>query len=476
LTVYPSKIKLPYRVSRRWREERILAGDLQGPIRQVEIDLDRLDPERRDRALAVWKRVRVHETTDGLEVIGSGLFSADLAERVPAEDPDDDIPFDDPPAAADPVIAKIGRMPELPAPASTGFDVIEAYEPWLGRYVDLSVGALAAFIDKHAPVTDNEEAVKAARVKPDVWRWEIGFRVNDGPVRECVIDGRTDLELLRRCRAAYQRIAAANVGDEMRVTIVARQVVGFDVELDHKPKSKDELVGAYEDHCDRLAEVTLAYKWTTQREKLGFDVEMRRWAFESGSDRLQMGIEDGYRMIPVYLTERIAAEAPGFYAYARENRDGVSWQTRTGPTEPALRWRRVIQEALDSHCPPGMPSAKAEIVWMKTPPIEMCDDGLAWERDYDGDPVHRLEVPFEAIAVPNWLGRYTLLAGVISDEYTVPDYLQLQHVLHPDDYDVDGLPAPPARTGCLGRLQIPIDASDFRPSAGSGAADDDIPF
>ena len=342
--------------------------------------------------------------------------------------------------------------------------MIEAYERWIERYMDLAGGALKAFIDKYAPGSDDE--TEAALVKPDVWRWEIGWRLKYGPVRTCVIDGRRDVELFHRCRGAYQRVAAANVGDNVMSTVVANEVVGEHVELDQKPRRTEELVAAYEDHVDRIAEVTLAHKWTQLRERLGFEVEMRRWAFELGSERLRMGIEDGYRMVPVYLTERIEQEAPDFYAYLPQNRDGVTWQPRTGPTRAALTWRRAIQAALDEHCPPGMASAQAEIVWMKAPPMEMCNQDTVYEERYDGEMFHR-EIPFEAIIVPKWLGRYTLIAGLISEEYTVPDYVLLKYVLHPDGYLLKGLPKPPEGGATIPDCDIPI---------GSGLADDDIPF
>ena len=260
----------------------------------------------------------------------------------------------------------------------------------------------------------------------------------------------------------------------VKAQVTAQEIVGEHVELSHKPTSKEELVTAYEDHCDRVAELILAHVWTQQREKLGFEVEMHRWAFAHGSQRLRMGIEDGYRMVPVYLTERIEREVPGSYAYARENRDGVSWQPRTGPTEVALTWRRAIQAKLDEHRSAGMRAVRAEIVWMKVPPLEMCDDDRAWARDYDGDPYERLEIPFEAIAVPNWLGRYTLLAGVISEEFTVPDYLLLSHVLDPSHYGVEGLPKPPRGGATIPDCHIPTDTGDLVRSR--ARLDDDIPF
>ena len=81
----------------------------------------------------------------------------------------------------------------------------------------------------------------------------------------------------------------------------------------------------------------------------------------AGSERLQIGIGDGYRMVPVYLEERDRAEVPRFYAHLPKKDDEHTWQPRTGPSEEALRLRRAVQERLELHAPPGGPVPDAEI-------------------------------------------------------------------------------------------------------------------
>src|ERR1035438_5485077 len=133
---------------------------------------------------------------------------------------------------------------------------------------------------------------------------------------------------------------------------------------------------------------------------------LRRWAKEQGSDQLNIGIEDGYRMIPQYLLERINAEVPGFYAHLPRDNDDVSWQERTAPSIAALRLRRAVQERLERWCPEKMDPPDAQIVWMKSPPIGMR------EKPEDEDEWYHEDPAFEAIIARNWLGRYTLVAAV----------------------------------------------------------------
>jgi len=462
VATYPPRITLPYRVSRGWREQRILAGDLVTGTHELQIDLDRLDPELRDRAIAVWKRLRLHESA-APEVLGSGILPGDELK----DSPDDVFA----PSAADPVTSRIGSLPELPQPGPA-LELIETYERWIERYLDLAGGALAAWIDKYAPESD--AAADESPLKPDAWRHEIKWRARDQQVRTCVIDGRKDLALFQRARGAWQMAEAAREQADADSVLAVSGVVGNVVEFDRKPESVAELVSGYEELCERRAEVTRAYVWTKARARAGFDVEMRRWAFEAGSERLQMGVEDGYRMIPVYLTERIASEVPGFYAYLPKDRDGVNWQPRTGPTQAALHWRRAVQAKVDEHCPPGMPPTTAEIVWMRNPPEEMCDtDDSSYWRQVGEALFDRNQVPFEAIVVPEWLGRYTLIAGVISEDFTVPDYFLLQYVLDRTEYHVDGVPE---KSHGRTLSDVPIDTGDFEPVVSPGAADDDIPF
>jgi hypothetical protein len=461
MATYPPRITLPYRVSKRWLEERILAGEIVEPRHELTIELDRVDPEFRARAVAISKQVK--PWVAGVEVIGSGIRPGDSF-------PDGS---DDGPSVVDPVEERIGSLPELPEPSFDPMDLIDAYERWIERYQDMAAGALAAWIDRYA---DDDEF--GLVVNADWWLRTIQWRVGDGPTRVCALDGRKDLPLFQRARGAWQAVEVAKAEGDDQAWEAAEEVVGTIVELPRKSADSGELVSAFEDLCERLAELTRAHMWTRQRQREGFDLEMRRWAFEKGSERLQMGIEDGYRMIPVYLTERIALEIPGFYAYLPKQRDGVSWQPRTGPSQAALTWRRAVQEQIDDHCPPGMTSPTAEIVWMKAPPEEMCDtsSGAYWVVDPDGE-YQRRRVPFESIVVPEWLGRYTLIAGLISEAFTVPDYLLLKHVLHPDEYLLKGLPQPPEGGATIPDCDIPIDTGDFDSAPISpGVADDDIPF
>lgn len=139
-----------------------------------------------------------------------------------------------------------------------------------------------------------------------------------------------------------------------------------------------------------------------------FAKEMRRWAKTHGSRRLQMGMEDGYRMVGVYLSERLAIEAPGFYAWLPD--EHVTWKDRTGPTEEALLLRRDVLTR--KPCP--VPDEDIEIVWFKQLPSGMYDSEM-----HEGDN------GCEAIVIPEYLNRYTLIGVVSSDEAPVsPDVLE----------------------------------------------------
>lgn len=149
-----------------------------------------------------------------------------------------------------------------------------------------------------------------------------------------------------------------------------------------------------------------------------FTNEMARWAEEHGSERLRLGLEDGYRMIGVYLAERLAVEAPGFFAWLPDG--SVRWHDRSGPTESALMLRRAVQSRL---CDAGS-EAQAQIVWVKDAP-----DGMWGEEDWGNET-------FEGVVVPGWLNRYTLIGAVTTDEVPVPWPLRTEYVLDPAAYDL----------------------------------------
>jgi hypothetical protein len=196
-----------------------------------------------------------------------------------------------------------------------------------------------------------------------------------------------------------------------------------------------------------------------------FEAEMKRWAKDHGSERLRLGLEDGYRMNSRYLAERIAAEAPGMFAMPSESAK-KGWAIKTAsPSESALRLRRQIAAAMERNAPPnsGGPP-ETEISTVKSPPPEIyradagiqtpfatvgtdlpSRDGWPWELEHNR-PVSLDPIPFEAVVVKNWLGRFHLIGAVDDDRRGAPPGIWA--VPDIDDYRDDGsvLPRDPDET------------------------------
>lgn len=463
MATYPPKLELPYRVSRAWLEERTLVGEVVEPVHRFVIETDQLPTELRDRVAALAKRARPTEwwgpSTETVEVIGSGIDPTDHATAEGGREL----------YATDPIVQKLGEFPELPEPTTEPTALVEAYEAWIARYLDLSMGALAAWIDRWAVDGEPDEDGNAPNGLPMTWwtRW-VPYRV--GTERHTFeVDGRTHLELFHKVSGASQLHSHAQMAAGAEDMKIVLDIVGGPLQLPAKPASAEELVEAYGKHIERIANLAFARHWTRQRQREGFELEMSRWAFEQGSERLRIGINDGYRMIPVYLQERITAEVPGFYAHLPKKDDKHTWQPRTGPSEEALRLRRAVQERLERHAPPGGPVPVAEIGWMKNPPVAICDERHAYDHDDWGNRDDEIrECAFEIIGVKGWLGRYTLIAGVYTQaEDQPPDFLLLKYVLNPTDYELEDMPLPP------GGDSIAQNRKSFAPAS---ASDDDIPF
>lgn len=457
---YPPKLDLPYRVSRAWLEDRTLAGEVVEPVHRFVMESDQLPADLRQRVAALAKRVRPTEwygpPTETVEVIGSGI------------DPEAYTTGDGGRAsyATDPIIEKLGEFPELAEPTAEPTALIEGYEAWISRYLDLSMGALAAWIDRWAVEGEPDENGNAPNGLPISW-WlrRVPYRVGTEP-RTLKVDGRTHLQLFRKVVASAQLYSHAQKAVGREDMSLVLDIVGGSLQLEAKPASAEDLVEAYGKHMERIANLAFARHWTRQRQRAGFDLEMSRWAFERGSERLKIGISDGYRMIPVYLQERITAEVPGFYAHLPKKDDKHTWQPRTGPSEEALRLRRAVQEHLERYAPPGSPVPVAEIGWMKNPPLAMCDERHAYEYDEWGNREEVIkECAFEIIGVKNWLSRYTLIAGVYTlAEDQPPDFLLLRYVLNPTDYGLQDLPLPPGGDSMAQNRRI------------GTVSDEDIPF
>jgi hypothetical protein len=428
LTAYPPKLILPYRVARPWLEQRTLAGEIVAPVQRLTIDCELLDASARLSAARVTKRIDAtafDARAAPIFVRGSGLSPA--MERV---EPGGRIR-----RPTDPVVRRIGGLPVLPEPIDDPLPLLAAYERWIGQYLELSCDALTDWIEQWS--TD-----APSRGDEIWWRTALAYAHAEKP-GIAMIDGRHDPVLFHRAVSAGQLLDGTREAVEQEDWDVAQEIVGF-FELD--TPSPKEVVSAYVTHAERISDLAFARSWARMRAKDSFDTEMRRWATERGSDRLQIGLSDGYRMVPVYLEERLAQDAPGFYAHLPRRDDPHGWQPRTAPSEAALILRRAVEQRLRFHAPRGMVVPPVEIGWMKTPPLAMCDLAHCYEINEWGRVTDDLrEWPFEIICVRGWLGRYTLLAGVYNETGDrPPPFLLLRHVLRPALYGVSSLPSPPA--------------------------------
>jgi hypothetical protein len=466
---YPIRMTLPYRVGSAWRETRILDGDLVDAVQERTIELDRLDTELRQRAVAIYRQVNLalygdetaraegggtrHSARGKLtvEVVGSGVVPY---ENVPA---DARIPDVAPPRQTDYVTDRIGLLAQLPEPAAADAELIAAYEDWLRRYQDLSSDALGAWLRQYAPPhefpsMDPEDGER-------FWLASASYVTPRGEHRRHEIDGRVDLDRYRRVRAANQLYTHVRMTVDSEDFEEALDILGGEEPRLDGP-TDEQAVAAYAEHNERVAAIAFARFWNRHRQREGFDLEMFRWAWQHGSERLQLGLVDGYRMTPVYLQERLQMELPGFYAFQLKPGETRPWQARTGPSEAALKLRRGVQDRLDRQASGGRRPLEAQIAWMKNLPRAMID----FARDFI--PVRPDDDPrgFEVIVVAGWLDRYSLIGVVWSDveELRPPKWLQLRFALKQLDYGLTGLPEPP----------------DVVSQARGGAAppDDDIPF
>jgi hypothetical protein len=461
MAIYPPELTLPYAVSNSWLEDRTLAGDMVEAGPPLIIALDAVAEDLRERAAALTMDINVeyYDFTGTVEVISSGIevLSQKRADGTLV-------------AMHGPIIRKIGPVPELSAPTTDAGELITAYEAWRDRYRDLAPMGLTAWLEAWS--TDDEpdsEDKYPNGADESMFIAEMLLLVN-GEQTSRQINGREDdLEIFRRTRAAWALYHHAAHAVEKEDWQFALQLVGKGADM---PRwlPDEEALPSFEDYARRIAHVAFSRWWRRQRERDGFDREMRRWTLEHGSERLKIGIADGYRMIPVYLDERLAADVPGFYAHLTKKDDKHTWQPRTGPSEEALRLRRAVQDRLNRHAPPGTEPPSAEIGWIKMPPLQMCDEAHAYDEDEWGHREDEIKgTPFEIIVVKEWLGRYTLMAAVYTEaDEQPPDYLLLKYVLDPHAYELEGMPSPPAGKSIAA-------VGDFQPVA-RGTGDDDIPF
>ena len=119
-----------------------------------------------------------------------------------------------------------------------------------------------------------------------------------------------------------------------------------------------------------------------EAEREGRAAEKAAWVAEHGSDYLKRAVNLGYDCQRQYVTERAAAELPGFTLDFDGN---AEWKSRACPSEEALIEVSALIEA----------GYKACVVWLVNPVRE-----LEYGEFYDER---------EAIIVDDYLGRYILV-------------------------------------------------------------------
>jgi hypothetical protein len=425
------KVNLPYLAGRAWMEAEILAGREPRRFQTLAIDLTSLDETLRTRATAIAEAVVLPTDPSGpydnVEVPATGIdpntYGSEDAEGIPD--------FDD--RMDTPIVERIGDYPELPEPTNDPEELIDAWEGWLERYRDLSLDALRRWVERFHPGENEEEESSSNK---EWWQATITYGVADEAGRRnrsITFDGLRDLELMQRVRGATALGRSVEKQTDHADQIAASQAVGPVLTLEHKPTDREDLIAAYEDHTARWCAVARAARANRLRRRGAFEREMRRWAEEHGSERLKLGLADGYRMTAVYLEERLASEFPGFYAWFSRAPEHAR-KARIGPSEEALKGRREVQMKLDRLREERGESLRAEVVWVTDPPLEMMHGW--WDRE---------EVPFEAVVVEGWLGRYTLIGPIASEQAPLPRALRWEPVFGDPSWreaepDVDDIP------------------------------------
>lgn len=427
----PTHIALPYVLSSVFLEHEALRGHFPQRNQLAELVVAELSDGDAERVLAIRAALAWLGSDRSPLVLDTGLDDA----AVTADDGSVE-------RLVNTIHQEIGVLPTLnQIVAGSPAELLDEYERWIRRYRELAPRALQEWVARWA----QDEPVTIPQLKrginPFSWRVPIAVLVRtDGREEQFLVEGRADFNLFRRARAATvrRRVAKAAVGSgswAKALEIVEPRVW---VHTSHDPVKR--VVTDFEHVTERLTRVALAHHHQKLVADRRFADDMAAWADRSGSEQLKMGLADGYRMTSIYLDERIAREAPGFYA-TRTTSTKLLGKPRTGPSEAALRLRRAVQARLDDNATSGPERYDAVIRWVSCEevPAALLDD----------DDHHAEDEEIEAIVIGGWLGRYQLI-GLVEPDGGRPWWVR--RTLDPNAY---GLGAPPSAPA---------------------PADDDIPF
>lgn len=427
---------LRYQASRDWMERQLLAGRPLNHRRQIlKIDGKKLPDELRGRLENILDATTYLDELERVSVLDSGIdpavsFGPDRKTLTPMDEA---------------VISNVGSLPELPEPTDDVTAVIDAWEGWMGRYREVARDVMGHYINNPPGFGWNAETKRRTHLGAVVLELQ-GHRleINPSDGAEAMQDIYAGLAWVRRANRLF---SSESVEAAREATGPAREEVqGW------YAGSRQGFANRYWLWAKRFFTAAKAHDHALNSEVLDFDEEMERWAAEHGSDRLQLGIADGYRMNARYLTERLAVEAPGFYAMpTRSATEG--WAKRANsPSENALRMRRAVEAAISKSAPETSDgSAQVEIFDIVDPPVEIFiaqggsgewadlpdPRGWDWFPDDFGGTSGRGPDPFEAVVVGNWLGRFTLIGAVRGDDGEGPPYIWA--VPEPERFRDDGL-------------------------------------
>lgn len=466
------QIELRYMASREWMESEMLAGrPVQRRDQTLVVDPDSIDPELLARVeavadsimhLSIKKKQRICVLDSGID---PELFSTSAGDR--------STPMD----AA--VVDQVGVLPELPEPTDDVAAVVAAWEVWLKEYCAQALVTIK--LTNANPPTD----LKDISVDQDVEWGPVDISFGDGLRTTIALDDGPEAIRAVRAGLLWNWAAADRFSSESYAAArEATEASPGEGKNWLESLGPEELAQKYLERRKQLFRAAKAHHVARSEQVPDFEDEMKRWAFECGSNRLRLGIEDGYRMNARYLVERLAAEAPGMFAMTARSAP-KDWAHRAGsPSEQALELRRRVNAAITRHAPPNLDGKpEAEIVIVKHPPHEMflADPGVKtlqgligddlpsreawpWSLDSYRSPVGKGPKPLEAVVVKHWLGRFHLI-GAVGDPlggdppgiWAIPD---------PEMYEEDG-------------TVKPQDPDATRPRAAKRKppeTDEDIPF
>jgi hypothetical protein len=421
-----SFVELRYMASRKWMESEILSGRLvQRRDQCMVVNLEEVDPHLRARIDAIADAVVPLQVRKSRRmcVLDSGIdpelgFGPAKNELVPLDTP---------------IVEAVGALPELPEPSEDVHAVVDAWEGWLKKYKEEALDLFKQLS------SDPPKVLRGLNPSFDE-DWEpVEISLGEGlDAQISKADGPIALQAARAGHlwawAASKKFSSESyeAADEATTPAPAQGKEWL------RSLEAEALAQLFFEQQKKLFQAAKAHNRARRAQIPDFEDEMKRWADEQGSDRLRLGIADGYRMHSRYLTERLAAEAPGMFAMPA-NTAQEDWAHKAGsPSEAALRLRRRVDAAMTLNAPPNLDGTpRAEIVIVKKPPHGMfladpgietpqgnvgsglpSREGWTWHLA-SGQPIDSGVKPFEAVVVKHWLGRYHLI-GAVTDGYGGP--------------------------------------------------------